>query len=63
MKCRICGKAAQQEYTPFCSRHCADVDLAHWLRGDYVTSRALTEEDLDDADLDNPDAFDSPSSH
>lgn len=20
---------------PFCSRRCADVDLARWLRGDY----------------------------
>ncbi|WP_343039850.1 DNA gyrase inhibitor YacG [Paracoccus limosus] len=23
------------EYRPFCSRRCADVDLAHWLRGAY----------------------------
>ncbi len=23
-------------YAPFCSRRCADVDLLHWLKGDYV---------------------------
>lgn len=35
-KCPICGKPAAPEYRPFCSRRCADVDLARWLRGDYV---------------------------
>lgn len=35
MKCPICGKATSELYRPFCSRRCADVDLAHWLRGDY----------------------------
>jgi endogenous inhibitor of DNA gyrase (YacG/DUF329 family) len=24
-----------ERYRPFCSRRCADVDLAHWLRGSY----------------------------
>ena len=23
-------------YAPFCSKRCADVDLGHWLKGDYV---------------------------
>ncbi|MGZ3298273.1 MAG: DNA gyrase inhibitor YacG [Asticcacaulis sp.] len=23
-------------YAPFCSRRCADVDLVHWLKGDYA---------------------------
>ncbi|MEI9905892.1 MAG: DNA gyrase inhibitor YacG [Asticcacaulis sp.] len=22
-------------YAPFCSKRCADVDLVHWLKGDY----------------------------
>lgn len=35
-KCAQCGKPAVPEYRPFCSRRCADVDLARWLRGDYV---------------------------
>ncbi|AUH64153.1 DNA gyrase inhibitor YacG [Paracoccus zhejiangensis] len=34
--CPICGKPGAPDYRPFCSRRCADVDLARWLRGDYV---------------------------
>ena len=33
--CPICNKPSAAEFRPFCSRRCADVDLAHWLRGDY----------------------------
>ncbi|AXC49450.1 DNA gyrase inhibitor YacG [Paracoccus suum] len=33
--CPICGKATVRAFRPFCSARCADVDLAHWLRGDY----------------------------
>ena len=36
MACPICGKPGVQAYRPFCSKRCADVDLARWLRGDYV---------------------------
>lgn len=35
MSCPICGKPAAEDYRPFCSRRCADLDLARWLRGDY----------------------------
>lgn len=35
-KCPICGKPAQPEYRPFCSRRCADVDLQRWLTGRYA---------------------------
>ncbi len=35
-RCPQCGKPAVKDYAPFCSRRCADVDLAHWLRGDYA---------------------------
>jgi uncharacterized protein len=35
-RCPLCRKAAAPDYRPFCSRRCADVDLARWLRGDYV---------------------------
>lgn len=34
--CPICGKKPVAPYRPFCSKRCADIDLAHWLRGDYV---------------------------
>jgi endogenous inhibitor of DNA gyrase (YacG/DUF329 family) len=35
-KCPICGAPTEQQYRPFCSRRCADVDLSRWLRGTYA---------------------------
>ncbi len=35
MKCPICGKLQDLKFRPFCSKKCADVDLARWLREDY----------------------------
>lgn len=35
-KCPICERPTVQDYRPFCSRRCADVDLARWLRGAYA---------------------------
>ena len=34
--CPICGKPAQQEYRPFCSKRCADIDLQRWFTGGYA---------------------------
>lgn len=34
-KCPQCGKPTDPDYKPFCSKRCADVDLARWLREDY----------------------------
>ena len=31
MSCPICGKDTKPETRPFCSKRCADVDLARWL--------------------------------
>ncbi|MFN3954278.1 MAG: DNA gyrase inhibitor YacG [Pararhodobacter sp.] len=36
LRCPNCRKPALAEYRPFCSKRCADVDLARWLRADYV---------------------------
>lgn len=36
MTCPICGKPALARFRPFCSKRCADVDLARWMRGDYA---------------------------
>lgn len=44
MSCPICGKPVLATYRPFCSRRCADVDLARWLTGAY----AVPSEDPDD---------------
>ena len=44
-KCPICHKLfAGEEYTPFCSKRCADVDLGRWFNGSY----AVASEDLDE---------------
>ena len=36
MACPICRKPTDPTYRPFCSRRCADVDLGHWLAGNYA---------------------------
>jgi endogenous inhibitor of DNA gyrase (YacG/DUF329 family) len=34
-RCPICGRPTDPDYRPFCSRRCADVDLARWLSDGY----------------------------
>lgn len=36
MTCPICARETAQKYRPFCSRRCADVDLARWMNGAYA---------------------------
>ena len=49
--CPICGKPRAQAFRPFCSRRCADVDLAKWFRGDYaVPAEDQTPDDAPPAD-------------
>ena len=45
MTCPICGKAKVEKMRPFCSKRCADVDLARWFAGGY----AIPSEDPEDA--------------
>jgi len=40
-KCALCDKAVAQDYKPFCSKRCADVDLNRWFGENY---RIPTEE-------------------
>ncbi len=35
-KCPICDRLVLPDYRPFCSRRCADIDLAKWLTGGYA---------------------------
>ena len=46
MTCPICGKPEVEDVRPFCSKRCADVDLARWLNGSY----AIPSADPEDAD-------------
>ncbi|NOT42552.1 MAG: DNA gyrase inhibitor YacG [Alphaproteobacteria bacterium] len=34
--CPICKRETEQRFRPFCSKRCADVDLARWLNGVYA---------------------------
>lgn len=46
MSCPICMDETDPRFRPFCSRRCADVDLAKWLSGSY----ALPVTELEDAE-------------
>ncbi|MEM9011835.1 MAG: DNA gyrase inhibitor YacG [Pseudomonadota bacterium] len=35
MTCPICKAKSAQDYKPFCSKRCADIDLGRWLTGGY----------------------------
>lgn len=46
--CPICAKKSTQAYHPFCSRHCADVDLNRWLKGAYAIPAVEAEDEWDE---------------
>jgi uncharacterized protein len=49
-RCPICSQPGVASYRPFCSKRCADVDLARWLGGNYVIAgRGDDDEDGDGA--------------
>ena len=52
MTCPVCGEKTRPETRPFCSRRCADVDLARWFTGAYAIPAEPA--DLEDADEDEP---------
>ncbi len=35
-QCPICQKETAENYKPFCSKRCADIDLHKWLTGSYA---------------------------
>ena len=51
-KCPICGAPSQEKYHPFCSKHCADVDLGRWLKGVYVVHTNETPQDSEQSKAD-----------
>ena len=36
MACPICQKLTEVAFRPFCSKRCADIDLAKWFSGSYA---------------------------
>ena len=54
MTCPTCGKPADAKYHPFCTRRCADVDLARWLNESYAIPAEAVEQDTPHDDDDAP---------
>ena len=52
-KCAICGRPAEADYRPFCSRRCADVDLQRWFSGAYAVP-AVVEDETEQSVPDDP---------
>ena len=48
--CPICGKAGGKAWRPFCSKHCADLDLGRWLGGRYAIPGEPAAREPDEAD-------------
>jgi endogenous inhibitor of DNA gyrase (YacG/DUF329 family) len=46
--CPICGKLAIEQFRPFCSKRCADVDLHRWLAGVYAVPAAENDDGAED---------------
>lgn len=46
--CPICGKPRMEEFRPFCSRRCADIDLHRWLGGAYAVPAAEQDDGEED---------------
>ncbi len=36
MSCPMCQTDTDPKFRPFCSRRCADLDLAKWINGSYA---------------------------
>ena len=48
-RCPICKGTPANDFLPFCSKRCADIDLSRWFSGSYtVPVVELDEKDLDE---------------
>ncbi len=56
-KCALCGKVQSDQFKPFCSKRCADIDLGNWL-GERYAVPAVEDDDDPSArdDLAQPDS-------
>ncbi len=43
-RCPVCDHPMQPRHRPFCSRHCAAIDLGRWLTGQYRIPDVAEEE-------------------
>ncbi len=50
-RCPVCGRPNVAKRAPFCSKRCADEDLARWLSGTYrIPTNEPTADDGDTAE-------------
>jgi uncharacterized protein len=47
-RCPECREPATEQFRPFCSKRCADIDLARWLTGGYAIPAAAVTDDAED---------------
>ncbi|MDU8927149.1 DNA gyrase inhibitor YacG [Alisedimentitalea sp. MJ-SS2] len=50
MTCPICASDTDPKYRPFCSKRCADLDLAKWLNGTYSIASTSPEDQAEALD-------------
>jgi hypothetical protein len=48
--CPICGKLSLEQFRPFCSKRCADVDLHRWLAGVYAVPAVENEDGVEEGE-------------
>ena len=48
--CPLCKRPTAENFRPFCSKRCADLDLAHWLKGDYAIAKREEDDEEERAD-------------
>ncbi len=46
-KCPVCKAATVEQYRPFCSKRCCDIDLGRWLTGSYAIAGGNADADED----------------
>jgi endogenous inhibitor of DNA gyrase (YacG/DUF329 family) len=49
--CPICRKPSSQQFHPFCSARCSDIDLNRWLSGAYVIPAEPVADDIEADDV------------
>lgn len=59
--CPVCRAQSAYTYRPFCSKRCADLDLAQWLREGYaIPGRHADPDELQQAEIESRKADDFP---
>lgn len=49
-KCPICKESATENYHPFCSARCCEIDLGRWFNESYVIAGEKTSKGQSDDD-------------